>query len=61
MVVKGKKRKNDNNEKTILLTSLENKIDEELKKYDKILEATKLSNSPVLQDGVKGEAKIIYL
>jgi hypothetical protein len=61
LVVKGKKRKNDNNEKTILLTSLENKIDEELKKYDKILEATKLSNSPVLQDSVKGEAKIIYL
>ncbi|XP_026812619.1 uncharacterized protein LOC113553471 [Rhopalosiphum maidis] len=53
LVVKEKKRKNDNNEKTILLTLLENKIDEELKKYDKILEATKLSNLPVLQDSVK--------
>lgn len=61
LVVEEKKRKNGNDRKTNLLTSLEHKINQQLKKYDKILEATSLTNSPVLQDSDKGEKKMIYL
>ncbi|XP_027845488.2 uncharacterized protein LOC114125885 isoform X1 [Aphis gossypii] len=55
LVVEEKKRKNGNIRKTNLLTSLERKINQQLKKYDKILEATSLTNSPVLQDSDKEE------
>jgi len=62
LVVEEKKRKNGNIRKTNLLTSLERKINQQLKKYDKILEATSLTNSPVLQDNSdKGKMKMIYL
>lgn len=61
LVVEEKKRKNGNDRKTNLLTSLEHKINQQLKKYDKILEITSLTSSPVLQDSDKGEVKMIYL
>jgi len=60
LLVKEKKRKS-NNETTVLLNSLEDKIDQQLKKYDKILETSTLSNSTVTNNSEKGKIKIIYL
>jgi len=60
LLVKEKKRKS-NDERTMLLNSLEDTIDQQLKKYDKILETSTLSNSTVINNSHKGKIKIIYL
>jgi len=58
LVVREKKRKESNDGRTILLNSLESKIDQQLKKYDKILETTTLSNSTVINNSDKGKLSI---
>lgn len=60
LLVKEKKIKQSNDGRTILLNSLESKIDQQLKKYDKMLETTTLSNSTVINNNDKGKGKIIY-
>lgn len=57
LLVKEKKMKKNNDVKTTLLNSLENQIDQQLKKYDKILETTTLSNATVTNNTVKGKKK----
>lgn len=58
LLVKEKKIKKSNDGRTILLSSLENQIDQQLKKYDKILETTTLSNATVINNSVKGKEKL---
>lgn len=60
LLVKEKKRKS-NDERTMLLNSLEDTIDQQLKKYDKILKTSTLSNTTVTNNNDKGKTKIIYL
>lgn len=60
LLVKEKKTKKSKDGKTILLNSLEDQIDQQLKKYDKILETTTLENATVINNSVKGKEKMIY-
>ncbi|KAL5233044.1 hypothetical protein ACI65C_000454 [Semiaphis heraclei] len=52
LLVKEKKRKS-NDERTMLLNSLEDTIDQQLKKYDKILKTSTLSNTTVTNNNDK--------
>jgi len=58
--VNEKKIIKSNDGRTVLLNSLENQIDQQLKKYDKILETTTLSNATVINNSTKGKVKMIY-
>ncbi|XP_016661737.1 uncharacterized protein LOC100573976 [Acyrthosiphon pisum] len=53
LLVKEKKIKKSNDGRTILLNSLEDQIDQQLKKYGKILETTTLANATVINNSVK--------
>lgn len=50
LLVKEKKRKNVNDEKSDILNVLENELDQKLKDYEKVLEKTTLSNSKVMKN-----------
>jgi len=54
------KEKKSNDGRTVLLNSLENQIDQQLKKYDKILETATLSNATVMNNSAKGKVKMLY-